>query len=171
MTREKGLERGAESSMPRRPQPARTAGTSGARGLHEQLLLAELVLAPGRCGAAEAAREPARKGGRFREAEQFREIFQRALRIAQVLDGEVAPGAVEDVREGLSILLQMAVQGAAIESEMLIKAGRLGARVAHVRVRTIYNGCGSHFRPVTDTFRISCASVYFKVFDDGDGAS
>jgi len=55
--------------------------------------------------------------------------------------------------------------GYAIESEMLIKASRLGARLEHVRVRTIYNGAGSHFQPVRDTFRISCASIYFKVFD------
>lgn len=62
--------------------------------------------------------------------------------------------------------LDLGSDGYAIESEMLIKAGRLGARVEHVRVRTIYNDGGSHFRPVSDTFRISCASVYFKVFDD-----
>ena len=67
--------------------------------------------------------------------------------------------------------MRLGSDGYAIESEMLIKAGRLGARVAHVRVRTIYNGGGSHFRPVTDTFRISCASVYFKVFDDRDAGS
>jgi hypothetical protein len=36
----------------------------------------------------------------------------------------------------------------------------------HVRVATIYNDGGSHFRPVLDTFRISCASIYFKVFDE-----
>ena len=72
---------------------------------------------------------------------------------------------------GLLRRMRFRSDGYAIESEMLIKAGRLGARVAHVRVRTIYNGGGSHFRPVTDTFRISCASVYFKVFDDGDVGS
>ncbi len=58
--------------------------------------------------------------------------------------------------------------GYAIESEMLIRAARLGARLEHVRVRTIYNDGGSHFRPVFDTFRISCAAIYFKVFDDSD---
>jgi len=62
--------------------------------------------------------------------------------------------------------IDLASDGFAIESEMLIKAARLGARVGHVRVRTIYNDGGSHFRPVLDTFRISCASIYFKVFDD-----
>jgi glycosyltransferase involved in cell wall biosynthesis len=62
--------------------------------------------------------------------------------------------------------LGLSADGYAIESEMLIKATRLGARLEHVRVRTIYNDHGSHFRPVLDTFRISCASIYYKVFDD-----
>jgi glycosyltransferase involved in cell wall biosynthesis len=62
--------------------------------------------------------------------------------------------------------LELTADGYAVESEMLIKAARSGARLEHVRVRTIYNDAGSHFRPVLDTFRISCASIYFKVFDD-----
>jgi glycosyltransferase involved in cell wall biosynthesis len=54
----------------------------------------------------------------------------------------------------------------AIESEIVIKAARLGARLVHVPVKTIYGENPSHFRPVLDTFRISCAAIYFKVFDD-----
>jgi glycosyltransferase involved in cell wall biosynthesis len=80
---------------------------------------------------------------------------------------------LEDSQSGYRLLsadllrrLQLRSDGFAVESEMLIKAARLGARIAHVRVRTIYAGNGSHFRPVADTFRISCASIYFKVFDD-----
>jgi hypothetical protein len=38
-----------------------------------------------------------------------------------------------------------------------------------VRVRTIYNDGGSH-QPFADTVGISCASIYFKVFDDPLGA-
>jgi glycosyltransferase involved in cell wall biosynthesis len=62
--------------------------------------------------------------------------------------------------------LSLRSDGYAIESEMLIKAARLGARIGHVPVRAIYDGCPSHFRPVTDTFLISCEAIYFKVFDD-----
>jgi len=62
--------------------------------------------------------------------------------------------------------LGLRADGYAIESEMLIKAARLGARLDHVRIRTIYNDAGSHFQPVLDTFRISCAAIYYKVFDD-----
>jgi glycosyltransferase involved in cell wall biosynthesis len=66
---------------------------------------------------------------------------------------------------GLARRLDLRSRGYAVESEMLIKASQLGARLEHVRVRTIYNGAGSHFQPVLDTFRISCAAVYYKVFD------
>jgi glycosyltransferase involved in cell wall biosynthesis len=62
--------------------------------------------------------------------------------------------------------LQLRSRRYAIESEIVIKAARLGARLAHVPVRTIYGENPSHFRPVLDTFRISCAAIYFKVFDD-----
>ncbi len=80
---------------------------------------------------------------------------------------------LEDSQSGYRLLsaplaraLGLVSDGYAIESEMLIKAARLGARIEHVRVRTIYNEVGSHYRPLLDTVRISCASIYFKVFDD-----
>lgn len=62
--------------------------------------------------------------------------------------------------------LPLTADGYAIESEMLLKAARLRARVAHAPVQTIYDGAPSHFRPVLDTVRISCASIYYKVFDE-----
>ncbi len=80
---------------------------------------------------------------------------------------------LEDSQSGYRLLsaalarrLELSSDDYAVESEMLIKTARLRARVDHVRVATIYNGAGSHFRPLFDTFRISCASIYFKVFDD-----
>jgi len=80
---------------------------------------------------------------------------------------------LEDSQSGYRLLssslarrLRLRSDGYAVESEMLIKAARMGARFEHVRVSTIYNDGGSHFRPVLDTVRISCAAIYFKVFDD-----
>lgn len=80
---------------------------------------------------------------------------------------------LEDSQSGYRLLsvelarrLALRSTGYAVESEMLIKAAALGARLEHVKIRTIYNGAGSHFQPLRDTFRISCASVYFKVFGD-----
>ena len=80
---------------------------------------------------------------------------------------------LEDSQSGYRVLdaalagrLRLSSDGYAIETEMLIKAAAEGARIGHVRVRTIYNEAGSHFRPLLDTVRISCAAIYFKVFDD-----
>lgn len=80
---------------------------------------------------------------------------------------------LEDSQSGYRLLatplarrLGLVSTGYAIESEMLIKAAKLGARIEHVRVRTIYNDGGSHFRPLVDTVRISWASIRFQVFDD-----
>jgi hypothetical protein len=80
---------------------------------------------------------------------------------------------LDDSQSGLRLLaadlarrLRLEADGYAIESEMLLKAARLGARVAQVPVRAIYDGVPSHFRPLRDTVRISCAAIYYKVFDD-----
>lgn len=59
-------------------------------------------------------------------------------------------------------------KGYAIESEMLLKSAKRGARIAHVPIRTIYHDrVPSHFRPLVDTTRIFCASVYHRIFDAG----
>jgi glycosyltransferase involved in cell wall biosynthesis len=55
--------------------------------------------------------------------------------------------------------------GYAIETEMLIKAAKLGARLGHVRVRTIYNSEISHFEPFADTIRILLAAIQFQIED------
>ncbi len=80
---------------------------------------------------------------------------------------------LEDSQSGYRLLdgalaasLHLRSDGYVIETEMLIKAAARGARIGHVRVSTIYNGAGSHFRPLLDTVRISCAAIYFKVFDE-----
>lgn len=58
--------------------------------------------------------------------------------------------------------------GYAIESEMLIKAARHRARIAHVRVRTIYHDrVPSFYRPVLDTVRITAASVFYRLRTKG----
>jgi glycosyltransferase involved in cell wall biosynthesis len=80
---------------------------------------------------------------------------------------------LEDTQSGFRLLegklagsLKLRHQGYAIETEMLLKAARQGARIVNVPIRAIYEDGPSHFRPVLDTCRISCAAVYTKVFDD-----
>ena len=61
--------------------------------------------------------------------------------------------------------MNLRATGYAIETEMLIKAAKLGARLGHVRVRTIYNSETSHFRPFTDTIRIILAAIQYQIED------
>lgn len=80
---------------------------------------------------------------------------------------------LEDSQSGYRLLatdlarrIQLRSDGYAIETEMLIKAGKARAKVAHAVVRTIYNDEQSHFRPLIDTLRIALAAIQFKIEDD-----
>ena len=55
----------------------------------------------------------------------------------------------------------------AVDTELLVRAGKLRARFAHVPVRVIYDGERSHYRPLDDTLHIVFSSVRFKL-DEGD---
>ena len=79
---------------------------------------------------------------------------------------------LEDSQSGYRLLtgelareLDLRSPGYAVETEMLIRCARLGARLGHVRVRTIYNDETSHFRPFIDTLRIALAAIQFKIED------
>ena len=82
---------------------------------------------------------------------------------------------LDDSQSGFRVLsaalagrLRLRSRGYAVESEMLLKAARLGALIVNSPITAIYDeACGkSHFRPVLDTVRICCAAIYTKVFDD-----
>lgn len=80
---------------------------------------------------------------------------------------------LEDSQSGYRLLssaltrrMRLRSDGYAIETEMLIKAGKAGATIGHVPVRTIYNGERSHFRPLIDTLRIALAAIQFRVDDE-----
>lgn len=79
---------------------------------------------------------------------------------------------LEDSQSGYRLLsrdlarrMRLRSDGYAVETEMLIRAGQLGAGLRHVRVRTIYNEEVSHFRPLADTLRIALAAIQFKIDD------
>jgi glycosyltransferase involved in cell wall biosynthesis len=78
---------------------------------------------------------------------------------------------IEDGQSGFRVVaasvlrrLRLTARGYAIENEMLLKAAPHVRRFAHVPVRAIYGG-PSHYRPFRDTWVISWASVYYKVFE------
>lgn len=54
-----------------------------------------------------------------------------------------------------------------VDTEILVRAGKLQARFAHVPVRVIYEGAVSHYRPLFDTVHIVLSAVRFKI-DEGD---
>lgn len=54
-----------------------------------------------------------------------------------------------------------------VDTEIMVRAGKLRASFEHVPVRVIYDGGPSHFRPVRDTLHIVFSSARFKV-DEGD---
>jgi glycosyltransferase involved in cell wall biosynthesis len=52
-----------------------------------------------------------------------------------------------------------------IETEMLVKVGRLGGRIEHVQVSAVYNGAKSKLRPVRDTTRTCFRAVYYRYIE------
>jgi glycosyltransferase involved in cell wall biosynthesis len=52
-----------------------------------------------------------------------------------------------------------------IETEMLVKVGRLGGRIEHVPVSAVYNGATSKLRPVRDTTRTCFRAVYYRYIE------
>ena len=78
---------------------------------------------------------------------------------------------IEDAQSGYRVVaadlmrrLPLSARGYSIETEMLLKAAPFVRRFAHVPVRAIYGG-SSHYRPFRDTWVISWAAVYWKVFE------
>jgi glycosyltransferase involved in cell wall biosynthesis len=69
-----------------------------------------------------------------------------------------------------ALLRRMALVGNrfSVDTELFVRAGKLGARFSHVPVRVIYEaGGGSHYQPLRDTVHIVLSAVRFKV-DEGD---
>jgi glycosyltransferase involved in cell wall biosynthesis len=78
---------------------------------------------------------------------------------------------LEDAQSGYRVIaadvlrkLELSARGYSIETEILLKAARYVKRFRHVPVRTVYGG-PSHYRPFRDTWIISWAAVYYKVFE------
>lgn len=81
--------------------------------------------------------------------------------------------ALEDSQSGYRVIaldllerMRLTSDGYAIESEMLIKTARRGARIGQVVIQTIYHDrVPSFYRPVRDTVAITLASAYHRLFD------
>lgn len=68
------------------------------------------------------------------------------------------------VEAGLLRRIPLEWEGFGLETEMLLKAVALDAKVAYVPIRAIYiEGRQSRFRPIRDTVRISLAALRFRL--------
>lgn len=61
--------------------------------------------------------------------------------------------------------LSLRSTGYDIETEMLVKVGRLGGRIVNVPVTAVYNGAPSKLRPVRDTTRTCFRAVYYRYLE------
>lgn len=71
------------------------------------------------------------------------------------------------VAAGLLRRMRLVANRYAIDTEILVRCGKLRASFAHVPVQVIYDGVVSHYRPLADTVHIVLSAVRFKV-DEGD---
>lgn len=60
--------------------------------------------------------------------------------------------------------MRLRATGYDIETEMLVKLGRLGGRIEHVPVSAVYGGA-SKLRPVRDTTRTCLLAVYYRYIE------
>jgi len=107
-------------------------------------------------------------GSRMQEGEHFpgyRLVTNRlGSEVLRWMSGQAIPDTQCGFRAFRTALVRaMALEstGFEIETEMLLKALRLGARWRAVPVSAVYNGQGSHFVPVADTFRICMAALRY----------
>lgn len=112
-------------------------------------------------------------GGRLKERASIPPHRYWTNTIGTKLLSIVTGVALEDSQSGYRLVdvdllerMDLRSNGYAIESEMLIKAARRGARIGQVTIRTIYHDrVPSFYRPVRDTTAITLASIYHRLFD------
>jgi len=85
-------------------------------------------------------------------------------RILRLFTGQSVPDTqcgYRALRSDLAARLDLESTGYELETEMLLKALRLGARWEAVPVSAVYDGEPSHYRPVADTYRICMATLRY----------
>ncbi|HUE85538.1 MAG TPA: glycosyltransferase family 2 protein [Vicinamibacterales bacterium] len=61
--------------------------------------------------------------------------------------------------------MRLRATGYDIETEMLIKVGRLGGRIVQAPISAVYGGARSKLRPVRDTTRTCFRAVYYRYIE------
>jgi len=116
-------------------------------------------------------------GSRMHEKEKIPRARYNSMHIARFYISLAANQFVEDTQCGfrlypVSLLKKMLLMTGkyVTETEILMKAGDMGVRIRFVKIRTIYNGIGSHFRPIADVTHIAAyviSYLYIKWFIEG----
>ncbi len=113
-------------------------------------------------------------GSRMGESEKIPRARYWTNHVGSLILSHMTGYELEDSQSGYRLLdarllrsMHLRTRGYAIESEMLLKAAKLHARLVQVPIRTIYEGCPpGHFQPFRDTSRIVFASIRVQVFDE-----
>lgn len=107
-------------------------------------------------------------GTRMLDAEAFPSHRLKANRYGSLILKWMTGQPVPDTQCGFrafrsELLCRMRLEspGFEIETEMLMKALRLNARWQALPVSAVYDGQGSHYRPVADTFTICMAALRY----------
>ena len=93
-------------------------------------------------------------------------IGTRALEIMTGFPVEDSQCGFRLVAAPLLRRMSLAARGYAVDTEILVRAGKLRARFAHVPVRVIYDGAVSHYRPLADTVHIVFSAGRFKIDEE-----
>jgi len=111
-------------------------------------------------------------GSRMRESDDIPRVRFRTNEIGSRILTRMTGHEVDDGQSGYRVIaapilrrLSLSAMGYSIETEILLKAAPHVRRFRSVPVRAIYNGEPSHYRPFRDTWTVSWAAVYYKVFE------
>ena len=105
-------------------------------------------------------------------AEATRLLEAAARTGADLVLGWFIGAPVEDTQCGFRVFkvdslrpLRLSARGYEIETEMLVKVRRRGARLASVPVTAVYAGQRSKLRPIRDTTRTCFLAVYYQFLE------
>jgi len=108
------------------------------------------------------------QGSRWRESERIPRARAWTNRIGSRVLAWFSGQHIPDTQCGfravrLSLLKRLRLESAGfeIETEILLKSLRAGARAGIIDITAVYGEQGSHFRPVHDTFRICMAGLRY----------
>jgi glycosyltransferase involved in cell wall biosynthesis len=110
-------------------------------------------------------------GSRMGERDSIPGYRYETNRIGDMILSRMTGHTIEDGQSGFRMIdaallrkMGLGARGYLIETEMLLKAAARVERFTTVPIRAIYGGT-SHYRPFTDTWKISWGAVFIKVFE------